>query len=221
MKVAWEESDSEEGDYSSEYYTEEESEDEDENEGEEANEKQEVSHEESKVELQMDEVLVSWISYNRTPVDENANADNTNTNSSISTLADSPKKLFSSETIEKEGNLTVIDRSLLHGDIVALKENQQQTGTVIDVSLSLDIAVFDNKNQVLELIQVPNVNSREVKALPASEYEQGDTYVVHNKLFWVGIVEDFTKDVTIQFPDGCVCIIKGLFILSSIVIKMV
>lgn len=95
--------------------------------------------------------------------------------------------------------LKVIDRSLLHGDIVALASDPQgQTGTVVDVVLFADVE-FVNSKQKLYAVPTPYVSN-------IHDFPLGTVVTNDQKL--VGVVVDCIEDVHVRFPDGAKCIMK-------------
>lgn len=99
-----------------------------------------------------------------------------------------------SETTHNINDLRVIDRSFLHGDIVAYaSEPTGQVGVVEDVSIKVDLLVHDGNI-------VKDVCCKYLRRI--AEFTIGD-YVVFGP--WLGRVEDVVHNVTVSFDDGGMC----------------
>ncbi|KAL2612071.1 hypothetical protein R1flu_023763 [Riccia fluitans] len=98
------------------------------------------------------------------------------------------------ETTEKVGDIQVLDRAFLHGDIVARADDPLgQTGTVVDVEMKVDLEYPNG-----EIIK--DVNSRRLRRVRA--FALGD-YVIHDS--WIGRVDEVVDNVTVMFDDGAKC----------------
>lgn len=102
-----------------------------------------------------------------------------------------------SDTLEEPGELQVIDRAFLPGDIVGrINDPFGQSGTVVDVDLRLDIKL--SSGEVLQ-----NVPAKRVRAVhPFGP----DVNVVKDG--WLGTVYKCTVNLHVRFPDGSVCLIE-------------
>ncbi|KAL5227210.1 hypothetical protein ABZP36_015475 [Zizania latifolia] len=98
------------------------------------------------------------------------------------------------EKIEDIDSVIVIDRSFLHGDIVASASDPTgQMGLVADVNLVVDL-----QGPHGEMIKgVPSKDLRRIK-----EFNVGD-YVVSGP--WLGRVDEVLDNVNVLFDDGSVC----------------
>ncbi|KAJ6821877.1 putative ubiquitin-conjugating enzyme E2 23 [Iris pallida] len=99
-----------------------------------------------------------------------------------------------SKTTDKVSDITVVDRSFVHGDIVAsVSDPTGQLGLVVDVKITVDLLASNG-----ELIK--HISSKDLKCI--REFSKGD-YVVRGP--WLGRVDDVFDNVTILFDDGSVC----------------
>ncbi|KAJ0967861.1 hypothetical protein J5N97_024778 [Dioscorea zingiberensis] len=100
----------------------------------------------------------------------------------------------SSETTNDLGDIEVVDRGFLHGDIIAsLSDPTGQLGLVVDVGISVDLQAVNGD-------MIKDVSSRDLKRI--REFSVGD-YVVSGP--WLGRVNDVLDNVTVMFDDGSVC----------------
>eukprot|EP01018_Ginkgo_biloba_P041296 Gb_00082 [translate_table: standard] len=98
------------------------------------------------------------------------------------------------ETTEKIGDIVVADRSFLHGDIVAaVSDPSGQTGTVVNVHLSVDLKTPGGEIKT-------NISSKNLRRIRA--FAEGD-YVLHGP--WLGRVVEVVDNVTVSFDDGSKC----------------
>lgn len=73
--------------------------------------------------------------------------------------------LHSKESIENVTDVRVIDRAFLHGDVVAAVSNPLgQTGTVVDIELSVDVELPTN----IEIVE--NIDSRRLRRVRESSH---------------------------------------------------
>lgn len=99
-----------------------------------------------------------------------------------------------SETTDSVSDLTVIDRSFFHGDIVAsVSDPTGQLGLVVDVHITVDLLAANGE-------VIKNVSSKDLKCI--REFSVGD-FVVRGP--WLGRVDDVFDNVTVLFDDGSVC----------------
>nr|CAD1835375.1 unnamed protein product [Ananas comosus var. bracteatus] len=99
-----------------------------------------------------------------------------------------------SETTEDINSITVIDRSFLHGDIVASASDPTgQLGLVVDVHITVDLQAANG-----DIIR--GVSSGDLKCI--REFTVGD-FVVSGP--WLGRVDEVLDNVTVLFDDGSVC----------------
>ncbi|CAM6099354.1 unnamed protein product [Calypogeia fissa] len=98
------------------------------------------------------------------------------------------------ESTEKVGELKVIDRAFLHGDIVAKASDPLgHSGTVVNVEMMVDLELPNG-----EITR--DVNSRRLRRVRA--FALGD-YVIYD--MWLGRVEEVVDNVTVLFDDGAKC----------------
>lgn len=98
------------------------------------------------------------------------------------------------ETTDNIGDITVVDRGFLHGDIVASAADPTgQLGLVVDVNITVDLLASNGE-------VIKQVSSKDLKRI--REFTVGD-YVVRGP--WLGRVDDVLDNVTILFDDGSVC----------------
>ncbi|XP_072988038.1 probable ubiquitin-conjugating enzyme E2 23 isoform X2 [Typha latifolia] len=99
-----------------------------------------------------------------------------------------------SETTDDITNITVVDRSFLHGDYVASASDPMgQLGLVVDVNITVDLQAADRDT-------LKGVSSRDLKRI--REFTVGD-FVVFGP--WLGRVDEVLDNVTVLFDDGSVC----------------
>ncbi|WOK94673.1 putative ubiquitin-conjugating enzyme E2 23 [Canna indica] len=128
------------------------------------------------------------------------NGDNSSNNDggdSMDTLPDGQVRITwsdGSETMENTGDITVVDRSFLHGDIVASASDPTgQLGLIVDVNITVDL--LSTNGEVIK-----NVPSRGLRRI--REFSVGD-FVVFGP--WLGRVDEVLDNVTVLFDDGSVC----------------
>lgn len=98
------------------------------------------------------------------------------------------------EKTEDIDSVVVVDRSFLHGDIVASSSDPTgQTGLVTDVSLLVDLQGAHGEI-------VKGVSAKDLRRI--REFNVGD-YVVNG--LWLGRVDEVFDNVTVLFDDGSVC----------------
>ncbi|XP_043708711.1 probable ubiquitin-conjugating enzyme E2 23 [Telopea speciosissima] len=96
-----------------------------------------------------------------------------------------------SETAHNLNDITVVDRGVLYGDVVAAASDPTgQVGVVVDVNISVDLLAADGSI-------IKDVSSRDLKRV--REFSVGD-YVVLGP--WLGRVDDVLNNVTVLFDDG-------------------
>nr|XP_009418628.1 PREDICTED: probable ubiquitin-conjugating enzyme E2 23 [Musa acuminata subsp. malaccensis] len=99
-----------------------------------------------------------------------------------------------SETMENTSDITVVDRSFLHGDIVASATDPTgQLGLIVDVDITVDL--LSPNGEVIR-----NVSSKDLKRI--REFSVGDFVVLGP---WLGRVDEVLDNVTVLFDDGSVC----------------
>ncbi|OVA03814.1 Ubiquitin-conjugating enzyme [Macleaya cordata] len=99
-----------------------------------------------------------------------------------------------SETTQSIGDIIVVDRGFLHGDIVAAASDPTgQSGIVVDVNIAVDLRAADGSI-------VKDVSSRDLKRV--RDFTVGDHIVLGH---WLGRVEDVLDNVTMLFDDGSMC----------------
>lgn len=99
-----------------------------------------------------------------------------------------------SETTDNLSDITVVDRELLHGDIVAsVSDPTGQLGLVVDVNISVDLLASNGET-------IKDISSRQLKRI--RDFTTGD-YVVYGP--WLGRVDDVVDNVTVLLDDGSVC----------------
>jgi ubiquitin-conjugating enzyme E2 O len=104
--------------------------------------------------------------------------------------------LNSDKSTEELNGLEVLDRVLMHGDIVASAlDPLGQTGTVVHVEMCVDL---DLSKDLRDIVQ--DVDSRILRRVRA--FNPGD-YVINGH--WLGRVEDVVDNVTVLFKDGSKC----------------
>lgn len=100
----------------------------------------------------------------------------------------------SEESSHKIEDIQVVDRSFLHGDIVArVSSPMGQTGMVTNVDLKVDLQLPNG-----EIIS--NVDSRTIRRVRA--FMVGE-YVISEQ--WLGRVDEVYDNVTVMFEDGAKC----------------
>lgn len=99
-----------------------------------------------------------------------------------------------SEKTEDIDDVVVVDRSFLHGDLVASASDPTgQVGLVVDVDLVVDLQGANG-----DIIK--GVSSKDLKRI--REFNVGD-YVVSGP--WLGRVDEVLDNVNVLFDDGSVC----------------
>eukprot|EP00873_Tetraselmis_striata_P008784 jgi/Tetstr1/429048/TSEL_019013.t1 len=102
--------------------------------------------------------------------------------------------LSGEEEVEDAADLRVMDRALMHGDIVARAADPLgQTGHVVGVHLTVDLEAADQR-------RVSGVPSHYLRHLRL--FRPG-MYVVHGT--WLGRIQEVVDSVFVQFDDGSVC----------------
>jgi ubiquitin-conjugating enzyme E2 O len=133
---------------------------------------------------------------------ENGGADGDNASNgaevdSQSSLPDNKVRVLwidGSEKTEDIDDVVVVDRSFLHGDLVASASDPTgQMGLVVDVNLVVDLQVPNG-----DLIK--GVSSKDLRRI--REFNVGD-YVVSGP--WLGRVDEVLDNVNVLFDDGSVC----------------
>lgn len=128
--------------------------------------------------------------------DSDSDSDNEDQDDAESLSGDHARVIWSnlSETNEKIEDLVVVDRSFLHGDIVAaVSDPKGQTGTVVNVEILVDLKTATGEIK-------PNVSSRKLR--PIRAFAEGDN-VLHGP--WLGRVVEVVDNVTVLFDDGSKC----------------
>ncbi|XP_057848632.2 probable ubiquitin-conjugating enzyme E2 23, partial [Cryptomeria japonica] len=98
------------------------------------------------------------------------------------------------ETTEKLEDLIVVDRSFMHGDIVAsISDPKGQTGTVVSIDLFVDLKMPSGEIK----IDVPSRKLKRIKAFTEEDYVLRDS--------WLGRVDEVVDNVTVLFDDGSKC----------------
>ena len=96
--------------------------------------------------------------------------------------------------------LSLVDRSLLHGDVVVrASEPLGQMGHVVHVDVLLDLTLSTTRS----LTSVPS--SRLSFVHP---YQSG-VYVTANSGLWLGFVDECSCDVSLRFADGSECTVSA------------
>ncbi|KAK3163760.1 hypothetical protein QOZ80_1AG0007990 [Eleusine coracana subsp. coracana] len=99
-----------------------------------------------------------------------------------------------SEKTEDFADVVVVDRSFLHGDLVASASDPTgQVGLVVDVDLVVDLQAANG-----DIIK--GISSKDLKRI--REFNVGD-YVVSGP--WIGRVDEVLDNVNVLFDDGSVC----------------
>jgi len=105
-----------------------------------------------------------------------------------------------------EDKLICLDRYLKLGDITRYpveKGNKQQTGTVINVRVIVDLQSTYNENN--EIIILKDIDT--IKLVNYYDIEEGTCVLLDN---WFGIVKDVYDDVYVKFSDGSICIVSSM-----------
>ncbi|KAJ6839040.1 putative ubiquitin-conjugating enzyme E2 23 [Iris pallida] len=130
-------------------------------------------------------------------IDDGGENDTYDVNEDEDPLQDSEVRIMwhdGSETTEKASDLTVVDRTFLHGDIIASASDQTgQLGLVVDVKITVDLLAASGE-------VIKHISSKDLKSI--REFSIGD-HVVRGA--WLGRVDDVFDNVTILFDDGSVC----------------
>jgi ubiquitin-conjugating enzyme E2 O len=99
-----------------------------------------------------------------------------------------------SEKTEDIDAVVVVDRSFLHGDLVASASDPTgQMGLVVDVNLVVDLQVANGD-------MIKGVSSKDLRRI--RKFNVGD-YVVSGP--WLGRVDEVLDNVNVLFDDGSVC----------------
>ncbi|TVU22119.1 hypothetical protein EJB05_31801, partial [Eragrostis curvula] len=99
-----------------------------------------------------------------------------------------------SEKTEDIDEVVVVDRSFLHGDLVASASDATgQMGLVVDVNLVVDLLGANGE-------MIKGVSSKDLKRI--REFNVGD-YVVSGP--WLGRVDEVLDNVNVLFDDGAIC----------------
>lgn len=100
----------------------------------------------------------------------------------------------SEESTHKIEDIHVVDRSFLHGDIVArVSAPMEQTGMVTNVDLRVDLQLPNGE-------VISNVDSKTIKRVHT--FTVGE-YVISEQ--WLGRVDEIYDNVTVMFEDGAKC----------------
>ncbi|KAG2388167.1 hypothetical protein C9374_001017 [Naegleria lovaniensis] len=111
--------------------------------------------------------------------------------------------------VVEENTLSLIDRSLLHGDIICLISDPfKQSGTVMDVTMYCDVSFMNTVESFTgtcrdNAVKMKNVNSKWLK--PLHYYKTGSYAIYHD---WLTKIEYCEFNVAILFNDGSKCILK-------------
>ncbi|KAL5995706.1 putative ubiquitin-conjugating enzyme E2 23 [Asimina triloba] len=98
------------------------------------------------------------------------------------------------ETTSNRGDIVVVDRGFLHGDIVAATSDPTgQVGVVLDVNISVNLLAANGT-------VIKDVSSKHLQRV--TDFTVGD-YVVSGP--WLGRVDDVLDNVTVLFDDGSIC----------------
>ncbi|XVF67955.1 hypothetical protein PTKIN_Ptkin10aG0163600 [Pterospermum kingtungense] len=98
------------------------------------------------------------------------------------------------ESVQNIKNVTVVDRSFLHGDYVAAaSDSTGQVGVVVDVNISVDLLAPNGS--IIE-----DVSTRYLQRV--RDFTVGD-YVVLGP--WLGRIDDVLDNVNVLFDDGSMC----------------
>jgi ubiquitin-conjugating enzyme E2 O len=98
--------------------------------------------------------------------------------------------------------LTLVDRGLVHGDVVAsISDPFGQTGVVIDVVLSVDLMLVKYGQRI------PNVFCKYLTDI--HPFMLGRHVTLKNPPKRVGTIDDVIYDVEVQFPDNSKCILRN------------
>ena len=109
----------------------------------------------------------------------------------------SGEQRIAEDSDEPAGELVVLDRSFMHGDIAARASAPLgETAVVTAVHLSVDL-LWPESGATLEGVRS--------SALAHTRPFRVENYVVHPTNPWLGRVEDQRDTVTLQFADGAVC----------------
>lgn len=125
------------------------------------------------------------------------NASNEAEGNSQSSLPDDKVRVLwtdGSENTEDIDNVVVVDRSFLHGDLVASASDPTgQMGLVVDVNLEVDLHGPNGD-------MIKGVSSKDLRRI--REFNVGD-YVISGP--WIGRVDEVLDNVCVMFDDGSVC----------------
>ena len=110
------------------------------------------------------------------------------------------------ECVEQD-SLILIDRSLLHGDVVcSLQDPLKQSGTVTEVYMQCDISFLNTIDSSLhreKAMKMKNVNSKLLRPL---HYFKTGAYALYKD--WLCKIESCEFNIAVLFSDGAKCIIK-------------
>ncbi|GLJ54408.1 hypothetical protein SUGI_1168560 [Cryptomeria japonica] len=127
---------------------------------------------------------------------DSSNSDNKEEDDVESVSGDHARVVWSNlvETTKKLKDLIVVDRSFMHGDIVAsISDPKGQTSTVVSIDLFVDLKMSSREIKTY-------VPSKKLKWIKASTEED---YVLHDS--WLGQVYEVVDNVTVLFDDGSKC----------------
>ena len=103
-------------------------------------------------------------------------------------------------TVVDVSTLGLVDRSLLHGDVVVRASDPLGLmGHVVDVSVSLDLTLSATRS----LTSVPSDRLSFVHPF------QSGVYVTANDGLWLGFVDECWCDVSLRFGDGSECTVSA------------
>lgn len=99
-----------------------------------------------------------------------------------------------SETTDKINDITLVDRTFLHGDMVSsITDPTGQLGLVVDVNIKVDLLASNGEI----IINVPSKDLVRIRKFSAGDY------VISG--IWLGRVDDVLDNVTVLFDDGSIC----------------
>uniref|UniRef100_A0A061SDR0 Ubiquitin-conjugating enzyme E2 O n=1 Tax=Tetraselmis sp. GSL018 TaxID=582737 RepID=A0A061SDR0_9CHLO len=106
--------------------------------------------------------------------------------------------LTGEESVRDEKDLEVVDRQLMHGDVVCWADNPLgQAGHVVGVRLSVDVEASGGRR----FAGVPTTALAHIQPLRAGMYVVLGT--------WLGCIQSVVDAVHVQFDDGSVCKVLG------------
>ncbi|KAL9651522.1 hypothetical protein ABK040_001468 [Willaertia magna] len=103
----------------------------------------------------------------------------------------------------------IIDRSLLHGDIVCSADDPfKQSGTVINVNMLVDVSFLNTTlegsgDSSTKVVSLKNINSKYIQPI---HYFKQDSYCIYKD--WICKIEYCEFNITVMFGDGSKCVIK-------------